>query len=117
MFLVLLPQLRKNFPNLAFDDEVSLLVLRNAGLVDDDQMLASKVLDETGCGIDHQGGTSDDQQIGLMNGLRSLLEGLHIQGLFIEGHIRLDHTAAVRAIGHCPRQSKKSLQIIKSLTV
>ena len=35
-FLVLLPQLRKHFPNLSFDDEVSLLVLWNAGLVDND---------------------------------------------------------------------------------
>ena len=105
MFLVLLPQLRKHFPNLSFDDEVSLLVLWNASLVDNDQMLASKVLDETGCGIDHQGSAPNDQQVGLMNGLRGLLEGLHIQGLFIEGHIRLDHTATIRAVGHRFRQS------------
>ena len=83
MFLVLLPQLRKHFPNLPFNNKVRLTVLRNAGLVDNDQMLASKLLDETGCWIDDQGGTSDDQQVGLMNGLRSLLESLHIQGLFI----------------------------------
>ena len=105
MFLVLLPQLRKHFPYLSFDDEVSLLVLWNTGLVDNDQMLASKVLDETSRRIDHQGGAPDDQQVGLMNGLRSLLEGLHIQGLFIEGDIGLDHAAAVRTVGHRPRQS------------
>ena len=105
MFLVLLPQLRKHFPNLTLNEEVGLLVLWNTGLIYDDKMLASKVLDETGCGIDHQGGAPDDQQVGLMNGLRSLLESLHIQGLFIEGHIGLDHAAAVRTVGHRPRQS------------
>ena len=103
--IFLLSYFRKYLANLPFNNQVSLLILWDAGLVNDDQVLPLEILDQTGCWIDNKRGPSDDEEVSLLDGSGCLAKDVHIEGFLVKGHIRLDHLATVEAMRNSPCQS------------
>ncbi len=72
------------------DDDIAIMVVRCRIAVDDGQLVAIEIIDETGCRIDNQGSAAYDQQIGLGDGSDGFGDDFIIQRFLIQDHIRFD---------------------------
>ena len=79
------------------DHQISPVVFGSGVPVDEDQAVATVVIDETGSGVHRQAGTRHDEQVGVVNGVDAVFDGLMIQTFFVEHHIGLHDAAAVTA--------------------
>ena len=88
-------QLPQHFPDGVCDDQPGGQVPGHGGFVDEHQLVAPVVVDESGGGVDVEGGAADDEQVRLCDGPDGIVQGLLIQPLLIQHHVGLNDAAAL----------------------
>ena len=79
------------------NDEFGVAVLRGGVAVDDDEVLAFEIINETGGRVNSQRGAGDDEAVGLLDFLQGAAEDVVVEGFFIEDDVGLDDAAVFRA--------------------
>ena len=77
------------------EHKICMVIIGSCITVDEDEAVATVVVDEASGGIDRQAGAGNDQKIGSADGLDAAFDGALIQTLFVEYNVGLDNAAAV----------------------
>ena len=81
------------------EDQVGLPVQRRAALVDDDKVIAAELPRQARRGAHLEGGTADDQQVGVADHPAGVVVGLLGQKFPVQRHVRAHHAATAGAAG------------------
>ena len=87
-------QLFEYFHKIIMDNDIAIAVIAGRISVDDRQGVASKISDETGSRVDDKRSTAHYQQIGICDGIYSLVDDFFIKTFFIKDDIRFDGRSA-----------------------
>ena len=74
--------------------QIGPVITRRGRFVDEDDMTAGKIVDESGGGVNGQRGAADNQQVGAADIVDGAFDHAVVQPLLIEDHVGFDDAAA-----------------------
>ena len=81
------------------DDELGTAVCTRLALVDEDEMFAAEVVDQSRRGIDNERRAADDERVRCADGGNCARDGVIVEAFLIQYHVGTNHPAAV-AVGN-----------------
>ena len=87
--------LRKYLPDRRLNQQVSKLVAGSGRLVDYDQLVSLKIVDQSCSRINGERGAADDEDIGILNIMHGGIQSLLVEPLLVQHDIRLYGAAAL----------------------
>ena len=76
------------------NDQISTAIRRSRGLIDQNQLIAAVIVDQTSGRIHSQRCAADDQDIRLGDVVYALVDRVAVESLLVQHDIRLDNAAA-----------------------